>query len=234
MNPLLSFHEQSSPGKGRWKMKTVCIHSILLKARNDWSVARQLCQLTGHQVLRNGQLQLWSHNFQHLPGLAALQEANIQSELPVAMPPGPSTIDSPKGSLYLSHLLQSPPICFCPLSLKCLPLLYKSLKSSKSRDGCDFVTTKFKALYVLWGPGGGEDLPLASEKKCLIKEVWRPFGSLQGLLLQLFPLMAGAHQYFTAAQTVGHQEHPEECPHQQWRKEASLLKAWHHAVAREV
>lgn len=53
-------------------------------------------------------------------------------------------------------------------------------------------------------------------------------------MLQLFPLMAGAHQYFTAAQTVGHQEHPEECPHQQWRKEASLLKAWHHAVAREV
>lgn len=157
------------------------------------------------------------------------------------MPPRPSTIDSPKGSLYRSHLLQSPRICFCPLFLKWLPLLYKSLKSSKSRDGCDFVTTKFKALCVLWGLGRGGTTclwPNHLKKKCLIKEVWRPFVSLQGLLLQLFPLMAGAeqrrHQYLAATQTTGHRGYPEECPHQQWHKEASLLMAWHHAVAREV
>lgn len=44
-------------------------------------------------------------------------------------------------------------------------------------------------------------------------------------MLQLFPLMVGAqrhsHQYLAATQTAGHQEYPEECPHQRWHKEAN-------------
>lgn len=93
-------------------------------------------------------------------------------------------------------------------------------------------------LCVCWGGGRLAFGRVIWKKKCLIKEVWRPFVSLQGLLLQLFPWMAGTerrrHQCLAATQTAGPRGYPEECPHQQWHKEAPLLMAWHHAAAGEA
>jgi hypothetical protein len=43
--PYSAFMSKSAlEEKDRKKMKNICIHSVLLKVRRDWSITRQLCQ----------------------------------------------------------------------------------------------------------------------------------------------------------------------------------------------